>query len=80
MKKQYLALAAVLSLITLAYPLEARAGYVVGGVKKGVKETGKGVKKGCDYTVGGVKKGCYYTVGGTKKGVKETKKFFKKVF
>jgi hypothetical protein len=60
--------------------LPAHAGYAVDGTKKGVKEGVGGTKKGYGYAEGGTKKGVKEGVGGTKKGIKETKKFFKKVF
>jgi hypothetical protein len=68
-----------LALFVLA-TVPAQAGYVVDGTKKGVKEGVGGTEKGYGYAEGGTKKGVKEGVGGTKKGIKETKKFFKKVF
>ncbi len=58
-----------LSLACFATEGAAHAGYIVGGTKKGIKET-----------KGGINKGVKETKGGVKKGVKETGKMFKKVF
>ncbi|CAN5463378.1 hypothetical protein BH11CYA1_BH11CYA1_00870 [soil metagenome] len=80
MQSRTLTLLAAIQLMLLVAPPAHSEGYVTGGLKKGTKVTVGGVKKGAEVTVGGVKKGVDVTVGGTKKGLKETKKFFKKVF
>ncbi len=56
----------------------AEDGYVVGGVKKGVKSSESGTKKAIDVTVGGTKKGLRVTEQGTKKGLRVTEKGTKK--
>jgi hypothetical protein len=50
----------------------AEDGYVVGGVKKGVKASENGTKKAVDVTVGGTKKGLDVTEKGTKKAIGTT--------